>query len=61
MPATREHETSPVRPPAAAPDPQSGGQYVREADGSLTQVHATQPAAGRALRGQVGADSTHQE
>jgi hypothetical protein len=61
MPATREQETKPVQPPAAAPDPQSGGQYVREADGSLTQVHATQPAEGRAKRDQAGADSTHQE
>jgi hypothetical protein len=27
------------------PDPQEGGRYVRNPDGSLTQTHKTEPAA----------------
>jgi hypothetical protein len=32
------------------PEPQQGGSYTRNRDGSLTLNEQTQPAAGRALR-----------
>jgi hypothetical protein len=33
------------------PDPQAGGRYERNADGSLKQIHKTEPAVPRAQRG----------
>lgn len=40
-----------------APDePQGGGRYVRNGDGSLTQTHATEPSAGRVKRDQAESD-----
>lgn len=37
------------------PDPQAGGRYVRESDGSLTQIHKTVEAPAVSLPGEPAA------
>lgn len=44
-------------PAAPAPEPQAGGSYLRNADGSLTLVQQTRQVSGRAERQAVQNES----
>lgn len=55
--AMKYADNTPASAPVSAeavqlPEPQAGGRYVRNTDGTLTTVHVTDPGVGRAGRTQ---------